>query len=254
MKYSLKPIGASAVDTHEGADYVLHVVTAPFTALSWVIDRLKHLDERPVEATPDGRIDLRGLSSKFYSSVLLFHTRVLKYGSQWSELAENGVNYLLSKSLSPLCFCRVGRSIQTNISKGLANLTRVVTFSAIQVFHIAPYLFAAGLLGGSILLFYSSPAALITCFVGTILLIQVLLIYQLIETVRWTNYHGQLISQRIVSLFGPIVNGVTYACNHPLRTGAVVALGLFSYHYLFSNDRVADALVNLGSRLFHRMS
>ncbi|NGX39096.1 MAG: hypothetical protein KR126chlam1_00416 [Chlamydiae bacterium] len=158
----------------------------PLTSTSKEISRLGSL---PIEKRddPDDSLNPREMLSRIVSGLYYNHTLFIKKSSEWSGHIEKGTEVAIKWVLTPVTFCHLGETLQKHISQKLANLIRLVTFLALQILHILPYLLGSGLFSTMSYLFYTSPEALIAFIAGSILIIQTLLIYKLIEGVRRTN-------------------------------------------------------------------
>lgn len=117
-----------------------------------------------------------------------YHGRVLKTTSHWSEEVRNGVDWLSSKILFPLSFCKIGKALQHSISYDLlGSVAQTVAFCALQVFHLIPYVVITTLIAGSVTMYHTDPYTLTAILAGGMLSTNLWFIYRLVKTVESTQ-------------------------------------------------------------------
>ena len=118
--------------------------------------------------------NLKSMSLDAAKKILNFHIRLLKFGGDQSKAMEENASALLDRGLQWLNFSYTTSAITNIITHKLPSLARIVTWAAIQVLHIVPWLAVSALITGTIFLYHSSPVGLITVFAGTLFSIQIL--------------------------------------------------------------------------------
>jgi membrane protein implicated in regulation of membrane protease activity len=168
---------------------VISATTQPLSdGMIWGINFFKNL---PIEERKEVDIYTPSPMEIAKSGIDLFadyHIRVLKTTSRWSEGVRNRVEWLLSKSLFPLSFCKIGKALQHSISYDLiGSVAQIVAFCALHVFHLVPYVVISTLIVGSVTMYYTDPYTLTSILAGAMLLTNLWFIYRLVKTVESTH-------------------------------------------------------------------
>ena len=192
---------------------------SPIHLFNYGIKALQNLPVEP-EHFSNTTPELLEVAKKIITSFTQYHSRILKSTSTWSGEIRNTAENATKFVLSPISFCKIGKAIQTVIAeKTIGNIAQVLSFIAMQVFHILPYTIIAAFASGVIFLYYQAPVALITCFAGSLLLVQVYFIIRLVKEIEVTNkiLETNLNSLQIFKSISNVGSGISTSCKKAIR-------------------------------------
>lgn len=165
-------------------------------ASQYTVDPLGHAIKGGIEAiTPSGEPikwtyhnDTPSMLQLAIYPFANWHKNVLINSNHYAGKVEWAVEKVIKWSLFPLTFSQIGVSIQTLIAeKIIGRLVFVVTYCALQIFHIIPYITSSALITGTLFLYHTAPVALITMLAGSILILNLYFLYRANRGIDDTN-------------------------------------------------------------------
>ncbi|NGX38579.1 MAG: hypothetical protein K1000chlam2_01753 [Chlamydiae bacterium] len=183
----MTPINNFDQEVSETVDQAGHYFSLPFQIMGWGLDKLKN----PVsteQQQPSKTSQIIVIGKKTLEHVRNYHNDIFQSSLDWADSVKNGTVTVVELTLYPLKFSKIGLSIRRTLSeKIMGNITRTLAFCAFQFFHILPYVFPVALTAGTLFLYYKATVGMITILAGSILIVQIFLIWQLVVVAKETN-------------------------------------------------------------------
>ena len=162
-----------------------HYISLPFQVTGWIFDKLKNPDSAEQPSNPS---QIFAIGKKALEYIANYHKDALQSSLEWADGVKYGTVTVVDLALYPLKFSKIGQSIRCTLSeKVMGNIARTLAFCAFQFFHILPYIIPLMLTSGILFLYYKATVGMITILAGSILVVQIFLIWQMVAAVQETN-------------------------------------------------------------------
>lgn len=184
---STNPSSSLSHSTTDTTRTDFNILTAPLDLARWAIHKFQNLNVEADKNIPQNTLALKDIVRRAIDTIKVFHKTTLKTAAEESGKLEKITRDFLTKTLHFLDIGELGEVLQDKMAEKTSYAVGIVSFIAYQVFHALPYLLAAALVAGTILLFQSSPVLLFAILAGGILMIQVFLAYHLVLGVQKAN-------------------------------------------------------------------
>jgi len=171
-------------------------------------------------------------------AITLMHKKITEFAKNTAEKAEtatfDGVSKLLSKVLPKSVSLETRTSIASSVAKGVKNITHL----ALQLLHVAPYIAAAAAVKGMILLAYASPILSVSLLVGTLIILQLAITKQLVNSVESAN---EILMDKAESLENALQDTIADKADTLIQVLDLPSRALemmkTPYHWVFSKEQ-----------------
>lgn len=182
MSLDLGAVGAEVIN------WTGHIINLPFQGFFWAVDKVR---DYPLERHRQYSADFPtfvNVAQSIFSAFAVYHQDMLSKTTEWSDDIRRATQRITKIPLYPITFSRIGVALRDAIcEKLIGNIAKAISFIFLQFVHLVPYFFIGAIFTAVHIVYSASPVLFLTTLAGSILTIQILLIYRLIKTIELSN-------------------------------------------------------------------